>query len=66
LSFDLSAPQQAILDAIGGDSASVDLIVDRSGLDAQSVLKELTFLTLKGLVRRIDGQTFAARKVGGN
>jgi DNA processing protein len=65
LPFDLSDSQQAILDAIGGDSASVDLIVDRSGLDVQSVLKELTFLTLKGLVRRIDGQTFAARKVAG-
>lgn len=63
LPFDLSEPQQAILNAIGGDSASVDLIVDRSGLDAQTILKELTFLTLKGLVRRIDGQTFAARKV---
>ena len=66
LPFNLSESQQAILDAISGDSASVDLIVDRSGLDVQTVLKELTFLTLKGLVRRIDGQTFAARNVAGN
>jgi len=63
LPFALSEPQQAILNAIGGDSASVDLIVERSELDVQTILKELTFLTLKGLVRRIDGQTFAARKV---
>lgn len=55
----LSDRQRAILAAMAGD-ANVDAIVERSGLSPQVILQELTFLTLKGRVRRIDGQTYAA------
>jgi DNA processing protein len=57
----LSDRQQAILAAIGLDSANVDLIVDRTSLPAQVILQELTFLSLKGRIRRIDGQTYGKR-----
>jgi len=53
--------QRAILDHLGADPAAVDLLVEQTGLPAQVVLQELTFLTLKGQVRRIDGQTYAKR-----
>jgi predicted Rossmann fold nucleotide-binding protein DprA/Smf involved in DNA uptake len=57
----LSARQREIVAAFGGDSASVDTLVDRTSLAPQVVLQELTFLSLKGLVRRVDGQTYATR-----
>ncbi|HWE97000.1 MAG TPA: DNA-processing protein DprA [Tepidisphaeraceae bacterium] len=57
----LTDRQQTILTSIGADSANVDLIVDRTALPAQVVMQELTFLSLKGRVRRIDGQTYARR-----
>jgi DNA processing protein len=53
--------QRAILAHLGPDPAAVDLLVEQTGLPAQVVLQELTFLTLKGQVRRIDGQTYARR-----
>jgi DNA processing protein len=58
----LSARQQQILEHLAHDSMNVDLIIETSGLDASVVLQELTFLTLKGLVKRVDGQTFARRR----
>ena len=57
----LSDRQRAILQGIGGENASVDAIVERTDLPAHVVLQELTFLSLKGQVRRIDGQTYARR-----
>ncbi len=57
----LSDRQREIMTAIGTDSANVDLLVDRTTLSAQVILQELTFLSLKGRVRRIDGQTYARR-----
>ena len=54
-----------VLVAIGTDSANVDLIVDRTSLSAQVVLQELTFLTLKGRIRRIDGQTYGPGRRSG-
>lgn len=56
---DLSDVQQSILREIGTDHAAVDLIIERTALPAPVVLQELTFLTLRGRVKRIDGQTFA-------
>ena len=55
----LSERQVRILEGIGSDSASVDALVERTDLPAQVVLQELTFLSLKGQVRRVDGQTYA-------
>ena len=57
----LTDRQRLILTGIGGDSANVDLIVERTSLPVEVVLQELTFLSLKGQVRRVDGQTYAKR-----
>jgi DNA processing protein len=57
----LSERQQLILSGIGADSADVDTIVERTALPAHVVLQELTFLSLKGRLRRVDGQTYARR-----
>jgi DNA processing protein len=59
--IDLSDRQRAILDQLGTDATAVDLIIDRTELAAPLVLQELTFLSLKGLVRRVDGQSYARR-----
>ena len=61
LASGLSDRQQAILAAIGADAANVDALIDRTGLSAQAILQELTLLTLRGQVRRVDGQTYARR-----
>jgi DNA processing protein len=58
----LTQTQNALLAALDSDAAAVDTIIERCGLPAHVVFQELTFLTLKGLVRRIDGQTYARRK----
>ena len=58
---DLSDEQREILLKLGDDQLDVDAIIERTSLPAHQVLKELTFLSLKGVVRRIEGQTFARR-----
>jgi DNA processing protein len=57
----LTDRQSQILAHLSNDPAGVDQIIERSGLDAPAVLQELTMLSLKGVVRRIDGQTYARR-----
>jgi len=57
----LSEPQMKIFDALGKEPRSVDLIVDSTGLEVSIILRELTLLSLKGLVKRVDGQSFARR-----
>ena len=61
----LSERQQLILDGFGTDQASVDVLVERTDLPAHVVLQELTFLSLKGRVKRVDGQTYARPRDGG-
>jgi len=36
----------------------VDQIIEQTSLPAHAVLQEMTMLTLKGLVRRVEGQAF--------
>jgi DNA processing protein len=55
----LSDRQELILDQLGNDSAAVEQLIERTGLPAPAVLQELTFLSLKGVVKRIEGQTYA-------
>jgi len=55
----LSERQQLVLSGIGTDSADVETIVERTSLPVHVVLQELTFLSLKGQLRRVDGQTYA-------
>lgn len=58
---DLSDEQRQILLKLGNDALDVESIIDRTALPAQLVLKELTMMTLKGVVRRLEGQTYAKR-----
>jgi DNA processing protein len=51
--------QELVLKQVGVEPVGVDEIIERSGLEAPLVLQELTFLTLRGLVKRVDGQSFA-------
>jgi DNA processing protein len=57
----LNDHQRAILAQLDGEPIDVDLIIDRAALPAQVVLQELTFLALKGQVRRLEGQKYAKR-----
>jgi DNA processing protein len=54
----LSDRQQLILNQIGNDPSPVDDIIDKTNLPAHSVLQELTFLTLRGLLKRAEGQSY--------
>ena len=55
----LSPTQQAVYDRLSVEPIDVDTLCDATALDAGTVLRELTMLSLKGLVRRLDGQRFA-------
>ena len=57
----LTPEQRRLLDALTLDGASVDDLSDRSGLATHVVLGNLTMMSLKGLVRRVDGQTYARK-----
>jgi DNA processing protein len=57
----LSPRQREILLQMGSEPSAVEMLIDRTALPAQVILQELMFLSLKGLVRRIDGQTYARR-----
>jgi DNA processing protein len=57
----LTARQQLILDRLGADTLSVDQLLDTTGLDASTILQEMTILSLKSLVQRVDGQKFARK-----
>ncbi|HEX8912313.1 MAG TPA: DNA-processing protein DprA [Humisphaera sp.] len=58
----LSARQQSIVGAMGLDACGVDVIVERTNLPPHEVLQELTMLSLRAVVKRVDGQTFVVRK----
>jgi DNA processing protein len=50
--------QSKILSVMGNEPMSIDLLIDRSSYSAHEILQEMTLLTLRGLVKRVDGQTF--------
>jgi len=56
--FNLSERQTKLLAIMGRDPVSIDDLIDRSSLGASEVLQEMTLLTLRGQVKRVDGQTF--------
>jgi predicted Rossmann fold nucleotide-binding protein DprA/Smf involved in DNA uptake len=58
---DLSDAQREILLKLGDDALDVDAIIERTTFPAHVVLKELTMMSLKGVVRRVEGQTYARR-----
>jgi len=57
----LSDRQHHILGQLEKDAITIDTLIDRTDLPASVILQELTMLSLKGLVHRIDGQTYAKR-----
>jgi DNA processing protein len=58
----LTERQQQIVSQLDGDPLHVDQIIERTSLSASDVLQDLTLLSLKGIVRRIDGQTYIRTK----
>jgi len=58
----LTDRQSLILRELGDEPAAVDQLIERTGLEASVVLQELTFLSLKAVVRRVDGQTYMRGK----
>lgn len=61
----LSDRQRSILTEMGTDPAAVDALIERTALTAQIVLQELTFLSLRGRVKRVDGQTYVRQAAAG-
>ena len=57
----LTERQVKLLEIMGRDPMSIDVLIDRSSLAAQEVLQEMTLLTLRGQVKRVDGQTFVRK-----
>lgn len=60
----LTERQRAILAQLDGQPAHIDALIERTALAANEILQDLTLLSLKGIVKRVDGQTFvrAARR----
>jgi DNA processing protein len=54
----LTERQSKLLSIMGHEPMSIDSLIDRSSLPAQEVLQEMTMLSLRGQVKRVDGQTF--------
>jgi DNA processing protein len=59
--FNVTDRQSLILKQLDHEPMNVDRLMELTSLEASVVLKELTFLTLKGRVKRIDGHTFARK-----
>ena len=57
----LTPTQSQIFAALSIDPMTIDQLVEATNLDAGTLLRELTFLSLKALVRRVDGQAFQRR-----
>ncbi len=55
--IDLTDRQRLILDHLA-DPAHVDHLVERTALAPNEILQDLTLLSLKGIIKRLDGQTF--------
>ena len=57
----LTVEQRKILGALDRSGNSIDAIIDATQLPAHVVLSSLTLLSLKGLAKRVDGQTYARK-----
>ena len=57
----LTAEQRRVLGALDRNGCSVDALIDATELPAQVVMSSLTLMSLKGLVKRVDGQTYARK-----
>ena len=54
----LTERQELIISTLDGHPLHVDQIIERTSLSASDVLQDLTLLSLKGVVKRVDGQTY--------
>ena len=54
----LTPRQTLILSHLGADPTHVDGLIERTELTASDILQDLTMMSLKGLVKRVDGQSF--------
>jgi len=59
----LTERQRIVLAQLDGEPVHIDTLIDRTALAANEVLQDLTLLSLKGFVKRVDGQTFVKRSV---
>jgi DNA processing protein len=57
----LTDRQRVVLAQLDGQPVHIDTLIERTGLAANEVLQDLTLLSLKGVVKRVDGQTFVKR-----
>ncbi len=57
----LTARQQELLSQMDGEEIAVETLIDRTGLAAEVVLQELMFLSLKGLVRRVEAKGYVRK-----
>jgi len=55
---ELSDRQERIVAELGLDPLHVDQLIERTTLAAHEVLQELTLLSLKGVIKRVDGQSY--------
>ncbi len=55
---DLNGPERALWEALGPEPLHIDLLCERTGLDASSALVYLLSLEFKGLVRQMAGKQF--------
>lgn len=55
----LTERQKLILSHMSIDPTGVDELIERTGFPAPVILQELTFLSLRGLAKRTDGQSYA-------
>jgi len=58
----LSDRQRLIVGAMDGSPIAVDALVQATALPVQEILQELTMLSLKGVVKRVDGQSYSRRR----
>lgn len=56
----LNPEEEAVRRLIAAGPATLDEIIDRSGLPAQKVLVALTFLEMKGIARQLPGRVYTA------
>ncbi len=57
----LTDRQQQIVRGLSAEAVNLEKIIEVSQLPAEVVMQELTMLTLKGVVTRVDGQQFLLR-----
>jgi DNA processing protein len=55
---DMTAPERALFESLSSEPLALDLVCDRTGLDASTALVYLLSLEFKGLVRQMAGKQF--------